>query len=263
MPDKGTSLKSLIVNHQNLLVSEGILKDSTAQSLQLAFRKIAEGKLNEMPSISFIKQWHELFGPEKDELNNCQKEIVKKSNEYESDKYLMFTNELIQIFSKNKGLERKKVAAIIHDVLEKSDYGMDYYKMSIYFVFDLIPTSAGVDHTVTTLKSPTEKQIRNALVIEINNRSEIIFENKPIKLDQLSTLLNDYFKRNKSESVLSLIPDKNAKYRVYANVSDLIRKEINQLRIELAESEFQKPFEKLNEIEMDFVNSTYPLVVIE
>lgn len=263
MADNGTNLKLLIKNHQNLLIKELILKDSTAQSLQNAFSEMASGKLHKMPSKSFIKQWHELFGPEKEELNNCQKKIVQKSNEYDSDKYLMFTNELIQIFSKNEGIERKEVATIINDVLETQDYGMDYYKLSVFFVFDLISTSAGVDHTVTTLKSPTNKQISNALKIEINDESKIIYQNKPIEIDQLGEILSKYYKGNKSESILSLKTDKNAKYNVYAEVSELIRKELNQLRMELAESEFQKPFEKLNQTEMDFVNTTYPMVVIE
>lgn len=263
MPDNGTSLKLLINNHQNLLIEELIVKDSTAQSLQNAFSEIANGKLHEMPSKSFIKQWHELFGPEKEELNNCQKEIVQKSDEYDSDKYLKFTNELLKIFSKNKGLERKEIAAIINDVLETQDYEMEYYKLSIFFVFDLISTSAGVDHSVTTLKSPTKKQISNSLKIEINDESKIIYKNEPIELEQLGVILTQYYQRNKSESILSLVTSNNAKYSVYAEVSDLIRKELNLLRIELAESKFQKPFEKLNQTEMDFVNTTYPMVVIE
>ncbi len=263
MPDNGTSLKLLIKNHQNLLIKEFILKDSTAKSLQIAFSEMASGKLHKTPSKSFIKQWHELFGPEKEELNNCQKKIVKKSNEYESEKYLMFTNELIQIFSKNEGIERKEVATIINDVLETQDYGMEYYKLSVFFVFDLIATSAGVDHTVTTLKSPTDQQISNALKIEINGESKIIYQNKPIEIDQVGEILSKYYKRNKSKSILSLKTDKNAKYNVYAEVSELIRKELNQLRMELAESKFKKPFEKLNQTEMDFVNTTYPMVVIE
>ncbi|WP_298507099.1 hypothetical protein [uncultured Maribacter sp.] len=263
MPDNGTSLKLLIKNHQNLLIKEFILKDSTAKSLQIAFSEMASGKLHKTPSKSFIKQWHELFGPEKEELNNCQKKIVQKSNEYESEKYLMFTNELIQIFSKNEGIERKEFATIINDVLETQDYGMEYYKLSVFFVFDLIATSAGVDHTVTTLKSPTDQQISNALKIEINDESKIIYQNKPIEIDQVGEILSKYYKRNKSKSILSLKTDKNAKYNVYAEVSELIRKELNQLRMELAESKFKKPFEKLNQTEMDFVNTTYPMVVIE
>lgn len=263
MPDNGASLQLLINNHQNLLIKEYILKDSTAQSLQNAFSEMASGKLQEMPSKSFIKQWHELFGPEKEELNNCQKEIVQKSSEYESDKYLKFTNELIKIFSKNEGIDRKEVATIINDVLETQDYGMEYYKLSVFFVFDLIPTSAGVDHTVTTLKNPTEKQINNSLKIEINDESNIICKNEPIKLDQLGVILTQYYIRNKSESVLSLVTSPDAKYSVYAEVSEIIKKEVNQLRMELAESKFQKPFEKLNQTEIDFVITTYPLVVIE
>ena len=176
---------------------------------------------------------------------------------------MIFTNELIQIFSKNEGIERKKVATSINDVLETQDYEMEYYKLSVFFVFDLISTSAGVDHTVTTLKSPTDKQISNALKIEINDESKIIYQNKLIEIDQLGEILSEYYKGNKSESILSLKTDKNAKYNVYAEVSELIRKELNQLRMELAESEFQKPFEKLNQTEMDFVNTTYPMVVIE
>ncbi|MEO1010920.1 MAG: hypothetical protein AAFX53_06405 [Bacteroidota bacterium] len=263
MPDNGISLKSLIINHQNLLVTEGIIQDSTAQSLQNAFSEMASGKLHQMPSKPFIKQWHELFGPEKEELNNCQKAIVLKSNEFESDKYLEFTNELIKILTKSKGLEKKDVASKIYDVLETADYGMEYYKMSIYFVFDLISTSAGIDHTVTTLKSPTEQQISNALKIEINDESKIICQSEQIELNQLGDMLSEYYKRNKSESILSLSTDKNAKYRVYSEVSDLIRKELTQLRMELAESEFQKPFENLNQSEMDFVNTTYPMIIIE
>jgi hypothetical protein len=61
MPDNGKSLKLLIKNHQNLLIKELILKDSTAQSLQNAFSEMANGKFHKMPSKSFIKQWHELF----------------------------------------------------------------------------------------------------------------------------------------------------------------------------------------------------------
>lgn len=263
IPDNGASLKLLIKNHQNLLIKEHIIKDTTDQSLQNAFSEIASGKLHEMPSKSFIKQWHELFGPEKDQLNNCQKEIVEKSNEYESDKYLKFTNKLLKIFSKNEGLERKGVAAIINNVLETPDYGMEYYKLSILFVFDLISTSAGVEHTVTTIKSPTENQLRNALKLNITDEGKIIYQNKTIELDQLGEILSQYYKGNKSESILSLQTDKNAKYLAYAEVSEFIRKELNQLRMELAESEFQKPFEKLNQTEMDFVYSTYPMVVIE
>ena len=263
MHDNGASLKSLILNHENLLISEGIIKDATAQSLQNAFTEMANGKLLEMPSASFIKQWHELFGPEKNELNNCQKELVRKSVEYKADKYLKFSNELIKIFTENRGLERKKIAEIINKVLDTPDYGMEYYKMSIFFVFDLIPTSAGVDYTTTTLKNPSEKQKSIALEIEIDNKSNILFENNQVDLDTLSDILNNYFKRNKSESVLSLKTHKNAKYQVYANVSELITGEINLLRKELANSEFQKPFEELNQSEMDFVNSTYPLVMIE
>ena len=263
MHDNGSGLKSLIRNHQNLLITEGIIKDSTAQSLQIAFSEMATGKLLEMPSKSFIKQWQELYGPEKNELNNCQKELVQKSGAYKADKYLKFSNELLKIFTKRKGIERKKIAAIINEVLDTPDYGMEYYKMSIFFVFDLIPTSAGVDYTTTTLKDPTEKQKSNALEIEIDFKSQILFDNKQIDLDTLGNILKNYFKKNKSESVLSLKMDMKAKYHIYADVCELITKEINLLRKELAKSEFQKPFEELNQSEMDFVNSTYPLVIIE
>ncbi len=262
MGDNGEILKQLIKSHHNLLISEGIVKDSTPESLQNSFREMAKGELIKMPSKFFVQQWNEIMGPDKTELNDCQNEILKNSGNYDSTKLINFSKELTKILIR-KGLERKEVASLLGGVLGAEDFALEYYKLSTFFVFDIIPTSAGVDYSTTILKNPTQDQKSRALNLAINHESKIIYDNKPVNLEELGILLKEYFKKNKTASIIALNTSKKAKYTIYLDVSRLITQEINVLRQELAELEFQKPFGLLNQKEMDFVNTTYPLIVIE
>ncbi|MDF0718265.1 hypothetical protein PY092_19035 [Muricauda sp. 334s03] len=263
MEDKGEVLEQLISDHQDLLISEGLVQDGTPESLYEAFKNMASGKLIELPSKPFVQQWREIIGPEKSELNECQNNILQESDNNDSNTMIDFSNALLKILSNGNGLERKEVAQTVSDILNAEDLRLDYYKLSTFFVFDLIPTSAGVDYSTTILKSPTEDQIEKALDIEINHESNIICKGESMGLEHLEPVLKDYFEKNQSDAIIALKTNEKAKYRVYADVVQLIKHQILILKKELAEAKFKKSFEELNEEEMTLVNSTYPLVVIE
>ena len=263
MDDKGEELEQLISDHQDLLISEGLVKDATPESLYEAFKNMSSGKLIELPSKPFVQEWREIIGPEKSELNECQNIILQESDNYNSNTMIDFSNALLKILSNGNGLERKEVAQTVTDILNAEDLRLDYYKLSTFFVFDLIPTSAGVDYSTTILKSPTEDEIEKALDIEINHESKIICKGESMRLENLEPVLKEYFEKNQSDAIIALKTNEKAKYRVYKDVVQLIEHQILILKKELAEAKFKKSFEELNEEEMTLVNSTYPLVVIE
>ena len=260
--DGGIELKNIISDYQTLLINEGFLKDVSAKSYRGILEKMAVGNgFEKEPSKFFILEIRNIEQPDLDKIKQCQQIKWTDSTSYLSSKLKRFEN----IFDPNNPniTKASSVAKEMLEVLTIEDFELEYYRLRTFFIFSYIDTDADVDSNITVIKNPTNEQKQRSLKIELNHQSDIIFKGNTIDKEQLSLIIREYYSKNKSKSILTLKSDKDAIYGAFEDVQQIITLQINKLKTELAKSEFQKSLKELNKEQMDLLDNTYPLVIIE
>jgi biopolymer transport protein ExbD len=125
---------------------------------------------------------------------------------------------------------------------------------------------------------------RNVFVVLVNANDQLLVEGEPLSVDQLRDKAKEFMANpNDSENlpeksykevpyfgevgitkgVISLQNDRGTSYGTYIAVQNELVGAINDLREELAEQKFGKPFERLDSDQQDAVKEIYPSKISE
>jgi biopolymer transport protein ExbD len=260
--DNGTQFKKALTEFEQLLINENILKDNSGKSYVAIFEKIVEeNDFNYNPSISFLDKIIDIGMPQSESFIKCKSEL--KESEF------LKSNELQKVFDSLKESDNfspSSVAGGILIVLNDRDFELDYYKMSVFFLFDTI-SYVNDDGLIRKLpeiqEDDTEYDLSKAIKIYINGNNQIFVNDEKVDIDNLKIKVKDYEEKNKSESLIALKYERETMYQTYVDVQNAIVGEIKELREKLANQKFNSSLENLTKEQLLEIRKIYPQNWIE
>jgi biopolymer transport protein ExbD len=263
--DQGIEFKNAISDFEKLLISEKILNDSTGKSYVAVFEKIvSDNDFRFIPTKSFLDMIIDIGLPNKEPLKVCQSEILKSSkNEINKVTELQTVLDSIKI---SGNFSPSTIANGILSVLNEKDFELDYYKMSVFSLFDTISysTEDGINRKLPELKEDgTEYDLSKALNIYFKGKSQIFVDDKLVTIEELKKLIRAYESKNKSESIISLKNDSETMYKTYIEVQNIIFGEIRSLREQFSKEKYNMELDNLTDEQLTEVKKIYPQKIIE
>ena len=262
--DGGKEFRSLLADYEGLLINEGILADNSGKSYRQVLQNIANGKnLDKAPSKFFTDELQKIEKPDLEKAQECQKIIVRDSASYNFSK-LEGLEQAFMTSQNSNAIQPSLLAKDILKILSEEDFEIDFYKVRIFFLFNLIEPDSGVNRRLPEIdNNQIEYDLTNALKIFLNDQSEILVNEAKVTLDELKELVRDYELKNKSESIISLKNDRKTKYKNYVEVQNAIVGEIRDLRIQLAKEKYNMDLDSLTEEQLFEIKKIYPQKLVE
>lgn len=124
---------------------------------------------------------------------------------------------------------------------------------------------------------PPEAKVndRNAFVVLVNSRDELLVEGQPSTIKELKRQAKEFIANPTNDPTLSTSPqeavisfkgNRGTSYEMYLSVYNELRAAYNELRNDLAVREFNKPLSEFTEADslaMDYIQEQYPYRISE
>lgn len=263
--DKGTEFKKALSDFEKLLIDKKILKDETGKSYKAIFEKIViDDYFDYNLSISFLDKIIDIGMPQNESFKNCQSELRERSeNAFSKGNKLQTVLDSI----KNSGnLTPSIVANGILSVLDEKDFELDFYKMSVFFLFDTInyTNDSGISRKLSEFKeNETEYDLSKAINIFIDGNNQIFANKEKVDIEKLKVLIREYEFKYKSESIISFKSERETMYKTYIDVQNAIIGEIQILREQLAKEKYNTELDKLTEEQQSEIKKIFPKKIVE
>lgn len=160
----------------------------------------------------------------------------------------------------------------------------------LLLIFFLVATTMDADKGISRQlprweEVPPDKNIikeKNIFEVVINSNDELLVENEYTTIEDLRFLAKEFIDNNgdgsceycqgsrnpessdsPSKGILSIANDRGTSYEMYILVQNELAGAVHDLRDELAERQFGKPFDDLGEEARNFVRDIYPQIISE
>ncbi len=256
--DEGALFKQAMLDHEQYLITTGILKDATGDSYIKAFKKISiENTFNISETFAAGTSRLELNRESKESLFiECRKSMLninisslEKGNKLGAITALMGTNGNVDISS---------VANEVLELLNEDDFELNYYKLNAFLIFDAFKL---LKNESVVIKKP-ELDLSNALKISINNKNELFVDDKKTELKNIKRLIIKYVKNNDNPMIKTKV-DSETSYKIYIAVKNEITSAYNFLKDQSAKEKFNTTYFKLNENEKAIIDSLHEIKIVE
>ncbi|WGD35524.1 biopolymer transporter ExbD [Olleya sp. YS] len=256
--DGGVELQNSISIFEQLLIEEDILQDSSGQGYIGFLESLAKNASLKMPSQSFVTYVRDINQPDTSKITKCDREFLDDSLSFGYKKF----KRLEKVVSQNDYeliIDASKTANQILELLDKEDFELTLYKLSVFMLFDTFNTDLGIKSKLPEPGNFSEDiKSNNSLVILINNKNEIFIDEKLIDFKDLNLHLSKYFEDNKFSSVVYIHYKLDTAYQIFVEVEDEITKTIDQLRKKYALEVFNKEYSELDEEALKIIRAMYP-----
>lgn len=263
--DQGTEFKKALSDFEKLLIDENILKDRTGKSYKAIFEKIVvDDDYDYKPSKSFLDYIINIGMPESESYKNCQSELKEKSkNEFTKGTELQT---VLDSITSSGNITPSNVASGILSVLNEKDFELDYYKMSVFFLFDIISykDDNGISGKFSEFKeSETEYDLSKAINLYVDGNNQIFVNKEKVNIEELKMQIREYEFKNKSESIITLKTERESMYKTYVDVQNAIVGEIQILREQFAKEKYNLEIDNLTEEQLSEIKKVYPQKIVE
>ena len=257
--NNGKELKNEIKEFENYLIKKKILIDSTGKSYIDLFRKIEKENDVEFDyNYSFTDSIQKIVVQDVYKQMNCQVDLINSENYQNTKVYkLQIVIDSIKI---SGDIVPSKVAGAILSVLEEKDFELEYYKIKTFVLLDATNTNSEI---TKTLVKEEKVNLDKALKIYLNEKSEIVIQNRKIDLTELREIIKKYESKNKSESIIAINTERETMYKLYIEVGNIISEEIKSLREEISQKKYKTEFVKLTSEQSSKIIKMYPKKIIE
>lgn len=257
--NNGKELKSEIKEFENYLIKKKILIDSTGKSYINLFRKIErENDIEFDYNYSFTDSIQKIIIQDVYEQMDCQVDLINSENYPNTKVYKL--QAVIDSIKTAGDIMPSNIASGVLSVLEEKDFELEYYKIKTFVLLDATNTTSGI---TKTLVKNEKINLDKALKIYLNEKSEIIVNDRTINIKDLRTLVKKYESKNKSESIIALKTERETMYKTYIEVSNIIEDEIKLLREEVSRKKFSTEFDKLTTEQSSEIIKMYPKKIVE
>ncbi|MBO0324387.1 hypothetical protein J0X14_18915 [Muricauda sp. CAU 1633] len=257
--DNGKELKNEIKEFENYLIKKKILIDSTGKSYINLFKKIEKENDVEFDyNYSFTDSIQEIIIQDVYKQMDCQVDLINSDNYLNTKVYKLQT--VIDSIKTYGDIMPSNIASGILSVLDEKDFELEYYKIKTFVLLDATNTTSGITQTLVKNENVN---LEKALKIYLNEKGEIIVNDKIINLTELRELVKEYESKNKSESIIALKTERETMYKTYIEVSNIIVEEIKFLREKVSRKKYKTDFDKLTTEQASEVIKMYPQKIVE
>lgn len=259
--NQGVDINSELAKLEDYLIEDGSLKSSSGQSYYDFFNQIVEH--NDINTTVDNKKFDGVYKLTPSEFYSvdCLEQIKSiDTTAFKKSKYYQMTVE-IQKASLN-GVTPSRIARAILSVLDPSDFEKPYYR-------DIaLLTIAYTSNTDTGLKRkiPNETKDYRAseeVTIAVTDKNQIILNGKNVSQEELERKLSEFIKRNRANHQIIFQSDNGTSYDFYMAVQEDIKSVYSDLRNDLANEKFDKPYNELPEKEQKEIREVYPMRMTE
>jgi len=257
-PNNGNDFNKTILQFENELIEQHILKDRTGKSYREIYKQIySETEIEFKPSKVFTdsirsvnKYYFQIFLDCEGKYMNTENYINSKTNKLKT---------ALESLNKSGKFEPKIIAKVILSNLDNNDFELDYYKFRTIQIVNFINVSFNTNNKNDILMG----DIENAFKIHIDRNNGIFVNDKKVSVEQLRLLIKKYEKENKTESIFLVKANSEALYKTFIKVNNAINDEINSLRNQLAIEKYNMNFNQLSEKQKKGIIEIYPQKVKE
>lgn len=262
--DKGVAFKKVMIDYESYLIENNFLKDRTGKSYKDAFKKIAlDNDFKSFPQTNLNNYFNETSNYNIEKILPCET-IIKDSTKYNTSTFLKMEIMYLNL-SKQRDLNPTFIANSILGALNENDFELEYYKLGVFNMFNILDRNQGILESLPSLKDVDKQEydLSNTLDIKINSKNELFVDGKKSDIKELKAVVIKYYKKNKSESVIIIQYSRKTFYKKYIEVQHEIISARDAVREGLANKLFGKAYEDLSKIELKDIKNIYPFNLIE
>ena len=262
-PDQGESLKTAINNYEQLLIFEGVLQDASGQSYRNILEQIANNESPEsIPSRFFGSELENTPPSNMEQSEACYQDLLLNADYYDS-KFARIERAMIAAMEA-KNIYPSLLAKNILEILDADDFELDFYKLRTFSVVGMFNVDTGISKLLPTVDELKEQHdLTNALIIGIDNNSEIWANQTQVGISKLQQLLSSHIQTQQEALTIVIQADSGAAYSTYIQVQNVITGQLEAFRARLAQSLFGKTMNDLSPDELAQVKKAYPKNIIE
>jgi biopolymer transport protein ExbD len=244
------------------LIENKILKSSSGQSYFDFYKQII--RLNDIPASLDYERFQNIYklSPNQFYSVKCLEELKQlDSTKISNSKYYEITI-AIQKATQDE-VSPSKIAKAITNVLKPSDFDKPYYRAIALLTIAF--TSKPIVELDKQFKQNGSKECNSCEVITVSatDKNRIILNEKDVSQEEFEITLSVFIKKNKANHLIEFKADKGTHYDFYMKVQETISIVYNNLKDELANEKFNKPFKELTENGMKEINEIYPVRIKE
>ena len=244
--------------YESELIKNKVLKDNSAKSYRNVLEIIAKEKdyffdIPESINENVLRVEEAAY----EQVINCQKKILSDSLKYDFKVFFKFQESIKKSMYENN-ISPQIVAKNYLSVLNEDDFKLNYYKTRIILVLSL--QNSGIYKKITDKEFKEKKyNKKTAFIIQLNDKSEILIDNKNKKIEEFKHLLYEYFLKNTSKSEIVLLTSRKTIYSKYLEINEIIELTLNKVRNISSQEKYHKPFSNLYEKEKKEIEKKFPL----
>ncbi|WP_162984870.1 ExbD/TolR family protein [Mesonia aquimarina] len=258
LDDNGVRMRQNMLDFQQLLINEGILRDASGKSYRSIFESLATKNNSsfQSPSEFFISYGKEKNTPLIFTMKTCNMAVLENKNN--DLKKIVELNNQVATLQKGGDLNTSQLSNAILEVLNEEDFELDYYKFKTFLLLDLLKSEQSFNKELPKSKLNSS----NTFQLSIKKDNTILVDEVPTELGNLKTLLISYFKSQKSNSVVVLKTSKESKYKNYIEVYNEINSSLNAVRDIFSKKKFNRVYQSLADEEKEFVDKEYAIKIV-
>ncbi len=263
--DNGKELKSFMKEYEQMLFEADILKGTTGKDYMQLLDHLSTGNLeNIVATDSFLAKVQEMKKPDSDILTACQATIFQDTLRYNTSKILLLETTLNGL-NQTGDFEPTLIAKNTAEILTVDDLELDFYKMRVYLLMDMMLINAGVYPTIDRVEATLEREfdLDNALDLKLNAESGLSVDEKPTDIKNLKSLVSAYLRKNESNSVIQLKAENDTAYATYIAVQNEVIAAYDIVREQEAQIRFNSSWESLNKEQKDEIILKFPKNIID
>ena len=254
--NKQIDINSELDKLEDYLIENGSLKSSSGQSYYDFYNQIVE--LDDIPVTLDYDKFENIYKLTPSEFYqvDCLEQLKGiDTTAFKKTKYYQMTV-AIQKATVN-GATPSKIASAIISVLNLSDFEEAYYRDIALLT---IAYTSNADTGIRRQLAHETKHYGESedMTIAVTDKNQIILNGNNVSPEELKRNLSDFINSNKANHQILLHFDNGTAYDFYVAVQGDIKSVYTDLRNDLANEKFNKPYKNLTENEQKEIKEIYP-----
>lgn len=256
--------KKLILEYEQLLISEKILKNDKGESYRDIYKVIAKGDdLTIAPSKFFSKEFRRRNFEINDELRReCKNQLFKDSTLYVFNVY----NRVSQINTKaieEHNLSPSWVANKVLETLSDDDFELIFYKLRVFTLLESFFNLEDEQRELANKPNEAEVVKKGRINVFINKDNNYFINNDKVNIKELKIILNKLLLENKPDYIIAVSSNREVNYKYYKIVQEAIIETIKKLREKMSKEKFDIPYNELEKKKKLQIDNMYPMKFID
>ncbi len=252
MPENGKEVKKYYKIYENLLISNGFLKDNSGKSYYKLFEKVMTEKfVDTKTNFSLIDSINTLNYSNLVHANEKCTEKIKSLKKYKNSNTFLLEKRMDSI---KEEFDLKNASEVFLKIFDYRDFEIEFYKLRVLLVLEMNKSLA--EFEIETPKYSKER-IENSLNIYLSKENIISINGKKTSKTEFKKVLEDYLLRNKKESLISIKSSRDAQYGEYLKLNENLELIFSNFKNKISIQHYNKNFEDLTKNEKEEIEKEY------